>query len=109
MANLSKIKVGETSYNIVPQLGKGLKENEGVISLSTGNGIVLNENEELAVNAGAGLAMDSESGKIVVSLGKAADSDNAQADTGIEISNGTFSINPASFKAYLQSLGVVFG
>lgn len=108
MANLSKIKVGNISYDIVPQLGTALMAEDGIVSLKIGSGIVCNANKELTVNIGTGLNLDDKAGRLYVSLGTAVVEGNEQADTGIAVRDGVFIINAMVFKSYLQSLGVNF-
>lgn len=108
MANLSKIKVGNISYDIVPQLGTALVAEDGVVSLKMGSGIACNDSKELVVNIGTGLNLDDKAGRLYVSLGTAVAEGNDKADTGIAVRDGVFSINPTAFKSYLQSLGVNF-
>lgn len=108
MANLSKIKVGDTSYNIVPQLGTALAEEEGVVKLCIGGGITFNKNNELAPNIGSGLVLENTTAKIVVSLGTAVVAGDSEANCGISITDGNFQISSADFCNYLKSLGVLF-
>lgn len=108
MANLSKIKLGDKCYNIVPQLGKGLNGDDGTVRLCIGNGLAFNKDGEVELNMGEGLKTDSESGKILVSMGTAVSTDNPETDTGIDIADGEFKIYTSLFKNFLKSLGVVF-
>lgn len=109
MANLSKIKVGDTTYNIVPKLGTALKEEDGTICLSIGSGIAFNDEKKLVLNFGSGLVVNDTSKKVVTSIGTAKVQGSAtDVDTGIAIRDGEFYISPVAFKSYLQSLGVLF-
>lgn len=108
MAYLSKIKVGDTSYSIFPSLGSALFVEEDILCLSLGSGIAFNDNKELILNYGTGLDIDKISKKAFVSIGTAKAENNPDADTGIAITKGGFTINATAFKSYLQSLGVMF-
>lgn len=108
MANLSKIKVGNISYDIVPRLGTGLIGDAGVLCLNIGSGISFNEKKEVHINLGTGLNFESKEGKIFVTLGTAKATNDEKIDTGIGIEEGRFCIDSSAFKSYLQSLGVSF-
>lgn len=108
MANLNKIKVGNISYNIVPQLGNGLKEVDGSVCLNIGSGITFNTGKEAVLNVGTGLVFDKQDGKIIISMGTAIVQGNESIDTGIAINEGMFMISTTAFKNYLKSLGVAF-
>lgn len=108
MANVCKIIIGNVSYDIVPQLGEGLKEENGRVCLCLGEGITINEKSEISLNSGKGLSLNKEDGTITVSMGTATNSENKNIDTGIDIENGGFKIYTGTFINYLKSLGVVF-
>lgn len=108
MAKVSKIIIGNAGYDIVPQLGEGLKEENGRVNLSLGEGITINEKSEISLNLGKGLAMNNEDNTVTISVGTATDTENKGTDTGIDIENGEFKIYTGAFINYLKSLGVVF-
>ena len=108
MANLSKIKVGNISYDIVPKLGTGLMGDAGILCLNIGSGITFNEKNEVRINLGTGLDFENKEGKIFVTLGTAKASNDENINTGIGIIDGMFRIDNAAFKSYLASLGISF-
>lgn len=77
MAAINKIKIGENTYDIIPQIGTGLQFGTGV---SNGNIIYVNIGEAKSD---------------VVSL----------PECGISITTAGFIINSAKFTIFLKSLG----
>ena len=77
MAVINKIRIGDETYNITPEFGKGL---EFGTSLATQD-------------------------KLYVSLGTAKASDNIVDDTGLTVNGGTFTIDTVKFTAFLEALG----
>lgn len=95
MGYINKIKVGDTSYNIVPQLGNGLKEAEGTVELNIGSGLKFKSTEEgdaqLTLELGTGLMFDGNllSFKNGQGLGIAADGAIVlRLGTGLVINDG---------------------
>lgn len=75
MANINKIRIGDTIYDITPEIGKGLQFGTSLDNLN----------------------------KLYVTLGTAVtDKTN---DTGIGIKDGNFMIDTVKFTAFLKELG----
>ncbi len=108
MANVCKIIIGNACYDIVPQLGEGLKEENGRVSLSLGGGVAINEKGEISLNSGKGFSLNKDNGTVTISMGTATNTEDEGIDTGIDIEDGEFKIYTGMFINYLKSLGVVF-
>lgn len=77
MASINKIRIGDTTYDIMPKLGYGLQFGTEIET----------------------------SDKIFVNIGKATADDDSLPETGISITNLGFSINRNKFTNFLKALG----
>ena len=108
MADINKIRVNKSDYNIVPQLGTGLFAENGIVGINTGEGITFDQRGKVCINLGTGLACDEEKGCLQVNLGTALVAAADDTDCGIAINNSGFIIDLAKFKNFLAALGVQF-
>lgn len=77
MASINKIRIGDDTYDIIPEVGKGLQFGT---SLSNQN-------------------------RLYVTLGTATASNGIVNDTGINVKEGNFTIDTAKFTTFLKALG----
>ena len=105
MAEISKIKVGGVSYNIIPQLGTGLTSDKESIFVNIGSGLTIAE-KKLTLNVNNTLNFDNKDGKLSIATGTAVVTGAPAVDSGIGFSDNGLTINPESFKAFLRYLGV---
>lgn len=108
MAEINKIKVGDSTYDIVPRLGTGLYCDEGAVAINLGSGFSISNEKKLTINFGTSFYYNSTSGKIEINLGTAVVEEQTDTDCGISINEKGFIIKLDIFKAFLRSLGVQF-
>ncbi len=108
MGEISKIRVNESEYDIVPQLGTGLAAIDGVVGISLGDGITFDDEGKVRISLGTGLSCDNVNEKIFVNLGTAQVVGEENLDCGLAISEKGFIIDPVKFKEFLQKLNYQF-
>lgn len=77
MAHIDRIKIGDSTYNLVPEIGSGLQ---------------------------LGTSLDN-SHVIYVNVGKAASDDPAMPETGMSITPLGFVVETEKFRKYIKALG----